>query len=142
MELFAVNLTDESCCFCGRPFDSAGAPVARVWLETPGPARTHVMREHFCHEGCFQQALVPDHRSGSGRPIQRTPDGVILNAAELTPDDLVHQRVLCPGCGQKTFARWPEGWDAHAAHRCAGLTDASSTTRKTTYKTRFGHLFR
>lgn len=142
MELFAVNLTDETCCFCGQPFDARHGRTARVWLETPGPARTHVMREHFCHESCFQQALAPNHRSGSGRPIYRSPDGVILNAAELTPDDLAQQRVLCPGCGQKTFAKWPEGWDAHAVHRCAGVPGGSPDDRKAAFKSRFGHLFR
>jgi hypothetical protein len=28
---------------------------------------------------------------------------------------------LCPACHQKRFARWPWGWDAHAAHACTGI---------------------
>lgn len=44
----------------------------------------------------------------------------ILNAAVLTADDVVHKRVLCPACMEHEFKMWPEGWDAHAVHRCKG----------------------
>lgn len=131
----------ESCCFCGERLDES-APPARVWLEVPAPSRCRIMREHHCHEACFQKALAPDHRTGSGRPIARSPDGVIVNAADLTPDDLAQERVLCPACGDKTFAMWPEGWDSHAAHRCAGVPGANPEERKAAFKQAYGHLFR
>jgi hypothetical protein len=131
-----------SCCFCGAPIDGATTPPARVWLELPAPRAARIMREHFCHEACFQKALEPTHRSGSGRPVTRSPDGVILNAKDLTAGDLAQERVLCPACGDKTFAMWPEGWDSHAAHRCSGLCGTTPEARKAAFKREFGHLFR
>jgi hypothetical protein len=146
MDLFASHPDgsgpSESCCFCGEALAGPDHRAVRVWLELPAPAHTRIMREHFCHEACFQQALAPAHRSGSGRPVERSPDGVILNALELTPDDLAHQRVLCPACTEKTFAMWPEGWDAHAAHRCAGVQGETQAARKAWFKRQYGHLFR
>ena len=146
MDLFASHASragqPESCCFCGERLDPAATPPVRLWLELPARARTRIMREHYCHEACFQNALTPTHRTGSGRPVGRTPDGVILNAKDLTADDLVQQRVLCPACGEKTFAMWPEGWDSHAAHRCTGVQGATPEERKAAFKREFDHLFR
>ena len=146
MDLFVSSASGgaqpESCCFCGERIDQTATPPARVWLELPAPSRTRIMREHYCHEACFQNALTPAHRTGSGRPIARSPDGVILNASDLTADDLVQQRVLCPACGDMTFAMWPEGWDSHAAHRCAGIQGATPEARKAAFKHRYDHLFR
>lgn len=67
--------------------------------------------------------------------------GTILNAAVLGAQDVVHKRVLCPACGRKVFAMWPEGWDAHAATQCGGLDDGSAEERKREFKTRLSHLF-
>ena len=47
-----------------------------------------------------------------------------------------HQRP-CPACHQHEFKRWPFGWDAHAAHRCTGLTEVEPETRKNEFKRRF-----
>lgn len=47
-----------------------------------------------------------------------------------------HQRS-CPACHQHMFKRWPFGWDAHAAHRCAGLKEVESEARKKEFKRRF-----
>lgn len=47
-----------------------------------------------------------------------------------------HQRP-CPGCYKHLFKRWPFGWDAHAAHRCTGLTEVDPEERKKEYKRRF-----
>jgi hypothetical protein len=146
MDLFvpppAGGAQSQSCCFCGEALDQTALPPARVWLELPAPTRSRIMREYYCHEACFQKSLAPAHRTGSGRPIARSPDGVILNAHELTADDLVQERVLCPACGGKTFAMWPEGWDSHAAHRCTGVRGASPEARKAAFKQAYGHLFR
>ncbi len=142
MDLFKPEGSGETCCFCGERGDPEDAPVLRLWLELPSAGRNRLMREHRCHERCFQAALAPPFRAGSGRPVQWSPDGVILNAADLTPDDLVHRRVLCPACGAMTFALWPEGWDAHAAHRCAGVRGDSAELRKADFRSRFGRLFR
>lgn len=133
---------DDSCCFCGEPVARAGRAVPRLALELPGPGRTRLVRDYACHESCFQGALAPTHRTGSGRPVERSADGVIVNAAELTADDLVNERVLCPACGGMTFAQWPNGWDAHASHRCPGMGGATAAARKADFKKRFGHLFR
>jgi hypothetical protein len=40
----------------------------------------------------------------------------------------------CPACGRKRFARWPSGWDAHAAHACSGVSGATAEERKRAYK--------
>jgi len=63
------------------------------------------------------------------RPVVNN-DGTILNAAVLRVGDVSKKRVLCPACGQKVFEMWPEGWDAHAATKCAGLTATDAVTRK------------
>jgi hypothetical protein len=68
--------------------------------------------------------------------------GTILNAAVLTPAQVIHKRVLCPACMEKEFVMWPEGWDAHAAHKCKGLDAESPEGRKAEYKRSLGHLFR
>ena len=72
----------------------------------------------------------------------RGSDGTILNAAVLTADLVAHQPVMCPACAEKVFTMWPEGWDAHAAHRCAGLDEGSAESRKAEYRNVLGHLFR
>ena len=72
----------------------------------------------------------------------RGSDGTILNAAVLTAELVAHERVMCPACAEKVFTMWPEGWDAHAAHRCAGLDKGSPEVRKGEYRTVLGHLFR
>jgi hypothetical protein len=76
--------------------------------------------------------MRPQHSSG----------GTILNAAVLVAADVVHKRVLCPACMDKEFERWPEGWDAHAAHRCKGLQEGTPQARKAEFKRVLGHLFR
>ena len=73
---------------------------------------------------------------------QLSRTGTILNAAVLGPSNLAHKRVLCPACMEKEFAMWPEGWDAHAAHKCKGLEDGTPEARKAEFKQKLGHLFR
>ena len=73
--------------------------------------------------------------------MAETP-GIIRDATGLTARDVAHRRVLCPACGVKVFKMWPEGWDAHAAHRCKGLSAVTEEERKAEYKSRFQHLFR
>ena len=43
----------------------------------------------------------------------------------------------CPGCGEHYFVRWPFGWDAHAAHKCAGLMETDLERRKAEFKVKF-----
>jgi len=74
--------------------------------------------------------------------IQRNSDGVIINAEELTVDDVVHERVLCPACGSMVFKSWPKGWDGHSAYPCQGLESTDPEDRKEQFKSRFEHLFR
>ena len=76
--------------------------------------------------------MIPQHSSG----------GTILNAAVLVAADVAHKRVLCPACMEKEFERWPEGWDAHAAHRCKGLSEGTPRERKAEFKHALAHLFR
>lgn len=72
----------------------------------------------------------------------RTSDGVITNGADLSAADVAHKKVICPACGVFVFQMWPEGWDAHAAHRCAGLCATPVDDRKREFRSRFSHLFR
>ena len=68
--------------------------------------------------------------------------GVIINAEELAAPQVVGRRVLCPACRGLAFRSWPEGWDAHAAHRCRGLSAGDAKARKAEFKRRFEALFR
>ena len=74
--------------------------------------------------------------------VQRGSDGTILNAAVLSPSQLTHERVLCPACMLEVFEKWPEGWDAHAAHRCEGVNLGTPEERKAEFLGVLGHLFR
>jgi uncharacterized protein (DUF433 family) len=69
-------------------------------------------------------------------------NGVILNAEELSAAFVTGKRVRCPACRSLIFRSWPEGWDAHAATRCRGISGKEPAARKSDYKRRFGHLFR
>ena len=68
-------------------------------------------------------------------------DAEIINAAVLKAEDVATKRVRCPACGEKVFAMWPEGWDAHAAHRCSGLTSTTQEDRKQEFKSALRRLF-
>ena len=68
--------------------------------------------------------------------------GVITNAEELSVGQVVGQQVRCPACRMLVFRSWPEGWDAHAATRCRGLSGRDPEGRKAEFKRRFGQLFR
>lgn len=74
--------------------------------------------------------------------VQRGSDGTILNAAVLSASELAHERVLCPACMLEVFEKWPEGWDAHAAHRCEGVNIGTPEERKGEFRRVLGHLFR
>jgi hypothetical protein len=74
--------------------------------------------------------------------VQRGSDGTILNAAALSATVVAHERVLCPACMYKVFEKWPEGWDAHAAHRCEGVNLGTPEERKAEFRRVLGHLFR
>ncbi len=82
--------------------------------------------------GPSQRSLLPRQDGG----------GVILNAEELSVDQVVGKRVRCPACRMLVFRSWPEGWDAHAATRCRGIPGTSQEARKAEYKRRYGQLFR
>jgi hypothetical protein len=69
-------------------------------------------------------------------------DGVIVNAMVLKAEQVATLRVLCPLCGDKVFEMWPEGWDAHASHRCQGLTTVEEMERKAEFKAAAALLFR
>jgi hypothetical protein len=74
--------------------------------------------------------------------IKRSSDRTIRNVLRLTAGKVVGKRVVCPLCEDKVFAKWPVGWDAHAAHKCKGVSGATQNKRKTEFKRRVRHLFR
>ena len=75
------------------------------------------------------------------KPV-RNRAGVILNTAALRASQVIGEQVECPACCQKTFDRWPNGWDAHAAHQCAALEAEDKQERKAEFKGAFRKLFR
>lgn len=87
---------------------------------------------------------APKQTQQTGRVlVQRNANGVIINANNLTVNDVVGDRVLCPACGEKVFEQWPFGWDAHSAYQCRGMSaNATAKARKVAYKMRYCHLFR
>lgn len=129
----------EPCCFCGLPIRNAATEPCRLLLESGSAERGRHLDEYWCHEACFRARTV---LTGALAGIRRGEGGEILNAVDLTAEEVVGERVLCPGCRQTVFASWPEGWDAHAAHRCGGADGATRAARKASFKRRFAHLFR
>ncbi len=71
--------------------------------------------------------------------VVRGPKGEILNAIELEAAEIAHQKVLCPGCKDKIFASWPDGWDEHAAYLC-DMPGNSPDARKDEFKKRYSRL--
>ena len=53
------------------------------------------------------------------------------------PVSNAEHKLSCPACHQHEFKRWPFGWDAHAAHRCTGLSEVEPEARKKEFKRRF-----
>lgn len=98
-------------------------------------------------------ALSESDRVALGTPpedaiwIPRLPEGMGLEAVAKGPDKQsgdesgAEHRRMCPACGEKEFKRWPFGWDAHAAHKCTGLSEGTPDARKAGFRTRFQHLF-
>ena len=89
------------------------------------------------------------HKSGGksgqwnrGQMPRLNENGAISNALDLKVDDVAGKKVVCPMCNDFEFQMWPEGWDAHAASRCAGLSATEAQARKDEYKRATTHLFR
>lgn len=96
---------------------------------------------HALGELIERERVPPAPPQGSLLP--RTDEkGVIVNATDLRPDQVVGRKVLCPACRSLVFKTWPEGWDAHAEHKCSGLTSNDPARRKSEFKRRYGFLFR
>jgi len=129
----------EPCCFCGEPIRSSATEPCRLLLERGGASRTRPVSAYFCHEACFRKrvVLLVDEAGAL-----RDEDGAILTAYVRAADQVIGERVHCPGCRAMIFARWPEGWDAHASHRCTGVDGDTGAERKARFKQRFAHLFR
>jgi uncharacterized protein (DUF433 family) len=92
------------------------------------------------------EELIARERLPVGPPqaslLPRVKDGVITNTGELRADQVTGRKAVCPACGRLVFQSWPEGWDTHAEHRCAGVTAVDAEARKTEFKHRYGYLFR
>ena len=81
--------------------------------------------------GVYERPTVPRKKERNSAP-RRTP-GVLHDE---------RFRRVCPACKAHTFARWPFGWDSHAAHKCTGLAASGPAARKAEFKERFGDSFR
>ena len=51
-----------------------------------------------------------------------------IDPGGLSAKDVSGKAVLCPACHSKVFAKWPSGWDAHAAHACDGYCQVEATS--------------
>lgn len=90
--------------------------------------------------------LIARERLPTGPPqaslLPRVKDGVITNTGELRADQVTGRKAVCPACGRLVFQSWPEGWDSHVEHRCAGVTAVDAEERKAEFKRRYEYLFR
>jgi len=75
------------------------------------------------------------------RPIVHEAAGARTARRPKAAISQTEQSRLCPACNLHYFKRWPSGWDAHAAHRCQGLSSDGIEERKREFKSRFGDLF-
>ncbi len=92
------------------------------------------------------EELIVRERLPIGPPqaslLPRVKDGVITNTGELRADQVTGRKAVCPACGLLVFQSWPEGWDSHVEHRCAGVTAVSGEDRKAEFKRRYAYLFK
>lgn len=119
--------------------DALNAPTQASRVSKAGPHPPEGESIQVASAGA--PAARPASRTSRAEP-RRDANGVVLNAEELTADDVAMKRVLCPGCGIKVFEEWSAGWDSHAAHRCSGMHADTDEERKAEFRRRFGHLFR
>jgi len=120
-----------------------GEPVDRFLERFPELSRDQVtaVLTHALAEIIERERIPPVPPQVSLLP--RVDDrGVIVNPADLRPDQVVGKKVLCPACRSLVFKTWPEGWDAHAEHKCSGVTANDPARRKAEFKRRYGFLFR
>jgi len=84
-----------------------------------------------------------EHQAVQASLLPRTDrSGAIINAEELSANQVIGRRVRCPACRSLVFKSWPEGWDSHAGRRCRGLEAKDAEARKAEFKRRFEPLFR
>jgi len=92
------------------------------------------------------EELIVRERLPVGPPqaslLPRVKDGIITNTGELRADQVTGRKAVCPACGRLVFQSWPEGWDSHVEHRCAGVTAVDGEQRKAEFKRRYGYLFK
>ena len=92
------------------------------------------------------EELIARERLPIGPPqaslLPRVKDGVITNTGELRADQVTGRKAVCPACGRLTFQSWPDGWDSHVEHRCAGVTATDADERKAEFKRRYAYLFK
>jgi len=119
--------------------DALNAPAPASSISKAGPLPSAGNPTPVTSAGA---AAAPQASRTSRAELRRDAAGVVLNAEELTADDVAMQRVLCPGCGTKVFEEWSAGWDQHAAYRCSGMQADTHEERKVEFRRRFGHLFR
>ena len=70
-------------------------------------------------------------------PTVKPPTKPKSTAKKNQPVSNADHKRSCPACHHHEFKRWPFGWDAHAAHRCTGLTEVEPEARKKEFKRRF-----
>lgn len=83
--------------------------------------------------------LQPNGRTGAKTVVDSSPQVADDASASKRParSRSEDRSKVCPACQAKTFARWPWGWDAHAAHACRGITGTDPDERKRIYKERY-----
>lgn len=77
----------------------------------------------------------PVRRKAVRPPDQATNDFRRETIGKSRPEDGLAR--LCPACQQKSFKRWPWGWDGHAAHGCTGIAGDTPEERKRVYREQY-----
>ena len=86
----------------------------------------------------FKLPPVADTKLGTQEKPKTEPisEPVFVNK-DFSQNDESSYSKNCPACRQFVFKRWPWGWDAHAAHKCLGLTSDDPIARKHEYKRKY-----
>ena len=124
-----------------RPIEAKARPLTKRQVTSMGRPDPRRACPRAPYEAESEIVLTAHLRGFEMKPVVNS-GGAVVNASTLRASQVVGEQVVCPACADKTFARWPDGWDAHAAHKCAALESKEPAARKVEYKATFRHLFR
>ena len=121
------GLSDSSpaeCQGCNRKYFVSSIDKNKIYIKSVG--------------GCY---LSNKKRRTTMTQPKINENGYIINAMDLTADDVIGKNILCPLCSRELHG-WSQGWDAHAASPRCDLSSKTPEDRKAEYKAKLRHLFR